>query len=184
MKISNWVGIPHSPNSKTGVETTRFSLMSNPGHHLSVWSKILSLFQSLQVIQNSVSWWYFNWILSISKFPQVTRTLLSILTDLNNDIEWIVVICLTISNSSSPLSKLWGTVQARQLELVYLSSSDSSTFLSLWQVPGTCRSFSFLFFSPYGPLRQYSSLFYVDYHLVCWPWLGDRFLSHNSRELN
>ena len=44
-------------------------------------------------------------ILSDSKFPQVPRTLLSILTDLNNAVVRIVSIRPPISNSSSPLFK-------------------------------------------------------------------------------
>ena len=43
--------------------------------------------------------------LSNSKFPQVPRTLLSILADLNNAVVWMVLICPRISNLSSSLSK-------------------------------------------------------------------------------
>ena len=43
--------------------------------------------------------------LSDSKLPQVPWTHLSILADLNNDVDWIVSIHPSISYSSSPLSK-------------------------------------------------------------------------------
>ena len=43
----------------------------------------------------------FRWSLSDSKFPQVSRTLLSILTDLNNTAFWMVSTCPFISKFSS-----------------------------------------------------------------------------------
>ena len=43
----------------------------------------------------------FHWSLSDNKSPQVSRTLLSILADLNNAVVWIVSACLVISKSSS-----------------------------------------------------------------------------------
>ena len=42
------------------------------------------------------------WSLSDSNFPQVSRTLLSILADLNNAVVWMVSTCILISKSSSP----------------------------------------------------------------------------------
>ena len=44
----------------------------------------------------------FHWSLSESKSPQVSRTLLSILADLNNATVWMVSTRLLISKSSSP----------------------------------------------------------------------------------
>ena len=52
----------------------------------------------------------FHWCLNDYKFHQVSRTLLSILVDLDNDVVWIVTIRPPISNSSSSLSKLFATV--------------------------------------------------------------------------
>ena len=46
----------------------------------------------------------FHWSLCDSKFPQVSRTLLSILADLNNVVEWIVSTRPLISKSSSPFN--------------------------------------------------------------------------------
>ena len=44
----------------------------------------------------------FHWSLSDSKSPQVSKTLLSILVDLNNAVDWMVSIRPLISKSSSP----------------------------------------------------------------------------------
>ena len=42
------------------------------------------------------------WILSDNKFPRVSRTLLTILADLNKIVVWMVSTCPLISKSSSP----------------------------------------------------------------------------------
>ena len=44
----------------------------------------------------------FHWSLSDSKYPQVSRTLLSILADLNNAVIWMVAICPSISFQTPP----------------------------------------------------------------------------------
>ena len=51
-----------------------------------------------------------HWSLSESKSPPVTRTLLSILADLNNAVVWMISDCPLIFNSSSPLTKPLGNV--------------------------------------------------------------------------
>ena len=48
--------------------------------------------------------------MSFSNSPQVSRTLLSILSDLSNPVVWMVAARLLISNSSSSLTKPLGTV--------------------------------------------------------------------------
>ena len=52
----------------------------------------------------------FHWDLNDSKFPQVSRTLLSILADLNNAVIWMLLILLLISCSSSLFSRPLETV--------------------------------------------------------------------------
>ena len=52
----------------------------------------------------------FHWCLNDNKSPQVSRTLLSILTDLNNGVVWMVSIRPPISNFSNPLSKPLGII--------------------------------------------------------------------------
>ena len=54
-----------------------------------------------------------SWSLSDSKSPHVTRTLLSILTDLHNVVVWMNSIFHLISNSSGPFFKpLWKSPSA------------------------------------------------------------------------
>ena len=50
----------------------------------------------------------FNWSLSDKKFSQVSRTLLSILVDLNNGVVWMVFTRPLISKSSSPCTNPLG----------------------------------------------------------------------------
>ena len=50
----------------------------------------------------SVSWWYTHWSLSDSKSPQVSKTLLSILVDLNNAVFLDSLQSFFISKSSWP----------------------------------------------------------------------------------
>ena len=47
----------------------------------------------------------FYWILSDTKSPQVSRTLLSILVDLNSLVVWMVLLIPVITNSSSLFSE-------------------------------------------------------------------------------
>ena len=48
---------------------------------------------------------FFHWSLSDSKSPQVSRTLLSIQADLNNDVVWMVSILSLISRSLNLFSR-------------------------------------------------------------------------------
>ena len=109
----------------------------------------------------------FYWGLSESKFSQVSRTLLSILADLNNTVVWIVSIRPPISNSSSTLSQPLGTVPSALITLgititlmfhgflntlvmsKHLSLS-ASLILTLWSArmaKSTIQQVLFLFFS-------------------------------------
>ena len=49
----------------------------------------------------------FHRSLSNSKFPQVSRTLLSILADLNTAVIWMIPTCAHISKFSSPSTSPW-----------------------------------------------------------------------------
>ena len=53
---------------------------------------------------------FLYWSLSENKYPQVSRTLLSILADLNNAVVWMVSTCPLTSKSSSPLTNFGGIV--------------------------------------------------------------------------
>ena len=89
----------------------------------------------------------FHWSLSDSKSRQVSRTLLSILADLNNGVVWMVL--------SRPTS-LWEPFQVHQLRLVLSSPSCSIAFLAS---PSICVSFWFVWFSFCGPLEWQNSRF-------------------------
>ena len=92
----------------------------------------------------------FHWILSDSKFPQVFRTLLSILANLNNSVVWMILVCPLISNSSSTLSKPLGSIPSTpttiSITVIFMFHSFFSSlvrfkYLSLF-------SFSYIFTLP------------------------------------
>ena len=62
----------------------------------------------------------FHWSLRDSKSPQVSRTLLSILTVLNNAVVWMVSTRPPTSKSSSPFSNPLVPSQKHQLQLLLL----------------------------------------------------------------
>ena len=67
-------------------------------------------FKSLPVFHTGVYWWYFPWTLRDSRSPQVSRTLLPILADLNNTAVLLVSIHPSIFHSSNSISKHLGAV--------------------------------------------------------------------------
>ena len=58
-------------------------------------------YYSSRVFHISISWWSFTRV-NDRKSPQISRTLLSILSDLNNAVVWMVSTLPLISKSSSP----------------------------------------------------------------------------------
>ena len=89
----------------------------------------------------------FHWSLSDNKPPQVSRTLLSILTYLNNAVIWMFLAYPPISNSSGPLAKPLGIVPSALITIsatvtvmfhCFFSSLARSKYLSLFL-------FSFIF---------------------------------------
>ena len=56
----------------------------------------------------------FHWSLNDSKSPQVSKNLLSILTDRKSAVVWMVSIRSPISNFPTPFQSFWGPFQARQ----------------------------------------------------------------------
>ena len=75
----------------------------------------------------------FPWSLSDSKSPQVSRTLLSILADLNNAVVWMVSTHSLISKSSSPFTYPLVTVPLL-CSIVFFSSLARSRYLSLFSL--------------------------------------------------
>ena len=107
----------------------------------SIIMTLLAIFshQRLQVIS--------HWSSSNRQFPQVSRSLLSILSDINNAAIRMILIRHQILNTSSPLTNHLGPIQMHQLQLVSPLLSWSIAFLVLWLDLSTCLSFSFLCFS-------------------------------------
>ena len=67
-------------------------------------------FTLLRVFPISVGWWFSLWSLSDNKSPQVFRTLLGNLADLNNVVIWVVFTRPLISKSSIPCTNTLVTV--------------------------------------------------------------------------
>ena len=129
----------------------------------------------------------FHWSLSDSKSPQVSRTLLSILADLNNAVVWMVSTRPLISKFSCPCINPFETVPRAAITIgititlifhsffIYRARSRYLSFFSLsfnytlWSA-GTVKStiplllFHFLFFSFF--------FFFFFFFFFCWLLLG------------
>ena len=88
------------------------------------------------------------WSLSDSKSPQVSRTLLNILADINNAVVWMVSSRPLICKSSSSCTNLRWLYQEHQLQLVSSSLLCSTVFSNSLQGLGTF--FLFVFFQFYS----------------------------------
>ena len=128
--------------------------------------------------------------LSVSKSPQVSRTLLSILADRNNAVVWMVSICPLISKSSSPCTNPLVTVPRL---LITIGITYTYIFHSFFQFSSKFKVLIFLFaFFQFYPVVSrngkidYSeaSLFlcWLSPGLVVWKRLDDPFVSQNPRE--
>ena len=133
----------------------------------------------------------FYWSLSDNKSSQVSRTLLSILADLNNAVAWMVSARPLISKSFSPCTNHLMTVPSPSITIGigdtfmchrFFSSPGRSRYLSLFSL-----SFSFTLWSAWttqSTIRQILSSFFFFFFfcyrpslgLVIWPRLGDPFL--------
>ena len=140
-------------------------------------------------------WWFFTAALIDGfslEFPQDSRTLLSILADLNV-VFWIVSTCLLISKSSSSCTKLSVTELSVPIiigiTVIFMSHSFS---ISLARSRYSCLfslSFSFALWSA-GTAKstiQLVLLFiyscWLSLGLIVWLRLGDPFLYQNPREV-
>ena len=108
----------------------------------------------------------FHCSLSDSKSPQVSRTLLSILADLNNATVWMVSTHLLISKSFGPCAK----------PLVTVLSTPITIGITV----------TFMFHSFFSSLARswYLSLFFcwLSLSLLIWWRLNDLFVSQNPRQ--
>ena len=127
----------------------------------------------------------FHWILSDSKRPQVSRTLLSILADLNNAVVWTVSIRPLIFKFSSlctnPLMTVPSTPITIGITVTFIFQS-LFLFLILSQGPGMYLSFCLPSVLPCDQLERQNALFgRLSVGLVVCPRLGDPFVSQHSR---
>ena len=83
-------------------------------------------------------------MVSHNKSSRGSRTLPSILADLNNAVIWMVFTCFLISKFQVPLQSLWGLIRTHQLQLISPSLTCSMSFLVLLLRLGTYLSFRFL----------------------------------------
>ena len=130
---------------------------------------------------------FFHWILSGSRYPQVSRTLLSIVDDLSNVIVWMVshhpLTSKSFSPSSNPLVTLPSSSVAIGITVTYmfhiffpfsskvqvlLSFSLSSSF-SLWSSETAKSTIRLILFCCLYSLG-----------LVVWPTWSDPFISQNA----
>ena len=115
----------------------------------------------------------FHWSLSDNKFPQVFRTLFSILPDLSNAVVWIVSTRPLISKSSSPFTNPLMTVPRAQIIIGITVSFMFHSFSNSQQGRVSYPSFRFLSTLLCGQPGQqspqfgkFSSFLLVDYYKV------------------
>ena len=118
------------------------------------------------------------WSLRDSKFPQVIRTLPSILANLNVAAVWMFTILSWVSSFSSPF------FSSHQLHVVLPWPTCSTVFSVFWQGPSTCLYFCFILIFTLGlawtvksPRQQILFYFFIFYQialgLVFWSGLED-----------
>ena len=97
----------------------------------------------------------FQWSLSNSKSPQVSRTLLSILAVLNNAVVWIVSTCPPTSKSSRPFNNSLVTVPKAPITMgIIVTFMFHSFFQFSWKVEVLIFLFTFFHFYCGQPVQQ------------------------------
>ena len=114
--------------------------------------------------------------LSDSKSPQVSRTLLSILADLNNVVVWMVSTRPIISESSGPCISLSVTIPRAQIRICITVTFMSHSFFNSLARP---RYFSFSLSFNFTQWSAGTTKSTIRQDLVVWPRLGDPFVSQN-----
>ena len=172
------------PNSKVHYSVSSLSLVN---YH-SVWYYYCYSFSSFSPQRYPM---ISHWVMSDSKSPQVFRTLLSILADLNKPVIWMVSIRPFISKSTSPSSNPLVTVPRTPITIGIMV-----TFIFLNAFKSQARSKYLFFYTLSFNFNLWSAgtakstiqqvLFFcclLLQGLIVWPGLGDPFVSPNPREV-
>ena len=111
----------------------------------------------------------FHWSLSDSKWPQISRTLLSILADLYNSVVWMVSVCPLIFKSSSPFINPFRIVPSASTTIgITVTFMFSSSFSSLSYLPLFLLSFNFSLWSAGTAKSNIRHVFYFWLSLGLW----------------
>ena len=158
------------------------------GYCLHVVHLMLSVLYSLLRVcfYASVSRWFSHWSLRDSKSPQVFRTLLSILANLNNAVVWMISTRPLISKSSSFCTNPLVNVPSIQITIDITIIFMFHSFSILWLGLGSHLSFRFLSFSftlgstetVKSTIQQVLFFCWLSQGLFVWPRLDDLFVSH------
>ena len=130
----------------------------------------------------------FYWSLSDSESLQVSRTLLSILVDLNDTVVWIASSSSFISNSSSPFINPLVTVPRATITT---GVNVTFKFHSFFQFPNKVEVFILLFtifqfyfvVSRNSKVHNFASSLFFLVGLVVWLRLSDPFVCQNPRRV-
>ena len=138
--------------------------------YIYIYIYLLLLFYSFESFSHKHQLMVFHWSLRDSYSPQVSRTLLSILANLNSSVILKVFLFPILLVSSS---LLWWLYQVHRLQSVSPSLTCSIVFQSSCKVQALISLFTFLHFHSVvyrdGKVHNSeSSLTFVDYHYV-WP---------------
>ena len=138
----------------------------------------------------SFGWRFFQWSLSDSKFPHVSRTLINILPDLNNAVVWMVS-NRPISKSSSPSTNSSVTTERSiynwynghfHVQLIFQFSNTVKVLTSLYAFLQFYSEVSWNGEVHYSAGSFFFFFFWLSQSLVVWPRLGDPFVSQNPRD--
>ena len=93
-----------------------FELDKNTWIYVNVYRQIIIII--LLFFHTSISWWFSTEVWATASLIKESRTVLSILADVNNAVVWMVSTCPLISKSSNPVPIFWLLDRAHQLQLV------------------------------------------------------------------
>ena len=129
----------------------------------------------------------FHWSLSNSMSPQIFRTLLSILTDLNNAVVWMVSTHPLIFQSFSPLGIVPRAPIRNGISITFMFHSFFSCLARSRHLSFFSLSFNFTqWLAGTAKSKILQVLFFCCWLFqspVVWPRLGDPFVSQNPRKV-